>query len=335
MKPLQKNPVMMTQSGDPMRTDDSPATTQRRHSKRIVNGLLLLDKPSGATSNAVLQRVKRMYRASKAGHTGSLDPLASGMLPLCFGHATKLSGFLLSANKEYRVTAAFGSKTDTADADGRVIAQVPVAGIDQDTLLAALDHFRGTIEQIPPMYSALKKDGRRLYELARLGQEVPRAPRRVEIHTLVVEKYDPHHPVLRVCCSKGTYIRTLVEDIAAQAGTLGHVAALRRLSVSPFPEEDLIGFNELDAAAAESVEALDRLLLPADRAIGDWPAVYLDQDQSRRLSQGQSPRDVGSLAPGLVRIYDNNREFLGVGEGMVDGSLAPKRLFVGQPSRDE
>jgi len=316
-----------------MRTDTRPeaAAGRPRQSKRIVNGLLLLDKPSGTTSNGVLQRVKRLYQARKAGHTGSLDPLASGMLPICFGHATKLSGYLLGANKEYRVTAAFGSKTDTADADGRVIAETPVTAIDEDMLLATLEKFRGPIAQIPPMYSALKKDGRRLYELARLGQEVPRVPRRVKIHTLELESYDPQRPVLRVCCSKGTYIRTLVEDIAEAAGTLGHVVVLRRLRVSPFSEKGLIELDQLEAAAAESFEALDRLLLPADRAIDDWPAVHLNQDRSRKLLQGQPVRHDGDSVPGLVRLYDSKKRFLGVGERLMDGRLVPKRLFAGQP----
>jgi tRNA pseudouridine55 synthase len=304
------------------------ASGQRRASNRAVNGLLVLDKPSGPTSNGVLQRVKRMYQARKAGHTGSLDPLASGMLPLCFGSATKLSAYLLGADKEYRVTAAFGSKTDTADADGRIVAESPVKAIDRDTLLAVLGKFRGRIEQIPPMYSALKQDGRRLYELARRGEEVPRAPRRVEIHNLELEIFDPQHPVLRVCCSKGTYIRTLVEEIAAAAGTHGHVAALRRLRVSPFSEEDLIGLDELEVAAADGLEALDRLLLPADRAIGDWPAVYLDQQKSLKWLHGQPLTGFGESDPGLVRVYDSGSGFLGIGAVLADGRLVPKRVFA-------
>ena len=311
------------------------ASGRRGQSKRMVNGLLLLDKPSGSTSNAILQRVKRMYQARKAGHTGSLDPLASGMLPLCFGHATKLSAYLLGADKEYRVTAAFGSKTDTADADGRIIAEASVRAIDRAVLQAALGKFRGQIEQIPPMYSALKKDGRRLYEIARRGEEVVRAPRRVQIHALELEKYDPRYPVLRVRCSKGTYIRTLVEDIAEATGTLGHVAVLRRLSVTPFPEEDMVGLDELEAAAAESLEALDRLLLPADRAIGDWPAVYLDQPQSRKLLHGQPVSSGDEADPGLVRVYDSCGRCLGIGGVLTDGRLLPKRLFFENAETEE
>jgi tRNA pseudouridine55 synthase len=196
--------------------------------------------------------------------------------------------------------------------------------------LAVLNKFHGRIEQIPPMYSALKKDGRRLYELARLGQDVPRAARCVQIHTLELESYDPRYPVLRVRCSKGTYIRTLVEDVATSTGTLGHVVALRRLSVTPFAEEEMIGLDEIERAAAQSLEVLDRLLLPADRALGDWPAVYLDQDQSLRLLQGQQVSSVGKLQPGLVRVYDSHKGFLGVGDLSGDGRLVPKRLFAEQ-----
>jgi tRNA pseudouridine55 synthase len=326
-----------TEFGDhpPVPAKSAAASGRRRQSNRPVNGLLLLDKPPGPTSNGVLQRVKHMYQARKAGHTGSLDPLASGMLPLCFGHATKLSAYLLDADKEYRVTAAFGIKTDTADADGRIIAEAPLKVIDRDALLAVLGRFRGEIQQIPPMYSALKKDGRRLYELARLGQEVPRAPRRVLIHALELEHYDPQYPVLRVCCSKGTYIRTLVEDVAAASGTLGHVAALRRLRVAPFREEALIGLDELEAAAAEGFEALDRRLIPPDRAIADWPAVYLDQDESRKLLHGQPARSAAASDPGLVRVYDCDSRFLGIAEVLTDGRLAPKRLFAEQEGSTE
>ena len=306
---------------------ESPQT--RRHD-RVVNGVLLLDKPTGLTSNRILQQVKRMYRARKAGHTGSLDPLASGMLPLCFGQATKISAYLLDADKEYRVTAAFGAKTDTADADGRIVAESPLKAVEQESLLTVLGTFLGEIEQIPPMYSALKKDGQRLYELARRGQEVPRAPRRVRIHSLELEQYDPQYPVLRVCCSKGTYIRTLVEDIAAACGSYGHVAQLRRLRVTPFSERDLISLDALETAAAAGLEALDQRLLPADCALMEWPAIDLDGRQSRELLHGQPVGDAGgSEQPGMVRVYDRaTRRFLGIGEVLADGHLAPKRLFV-------
>jgi len=196
-----------------------------RRERRSVDGLLLLDKPIGITSNAALQRVKRLFRARKAGHTGSLDPLASGMLPLCFGQGTKVSAYLLDADKTYRVTACFGTQTDTADADGSVIAESQVKTVERAALEQALEKLTGDIEQVPPMYSALKKDGKRLYELARQGIEVERPARPVTIRSLAIEVFDPAAPVIRVECSKGTYVRTLVEDLA---GLLGVAASERR-----------------------------------------------------------------------------------------------------------
>lgn len=296
--------------------------------RRAVNGLLLLDKPVGVTSNQALQRAKRMYRARKAGHTGSLDPLASGMLPLCFGQATKLSAYLLDANKTYRVTARFGARTDTADAEGQVIETSRVTELGRAQLETALERFRGDIMQVPPMYSALKKDGKRLYELARAGQEVERAARPVTIHSLEIDHWDPAEPVLNVRCSKGTYVRTLVEDIAAAAGTLGHVAALRRLAVEPFPETGLVTMNDLEQAAEEGPDALDALLRPLDDAVPDWPEVALNRDQAYYLSQGQPVHAQVAGLTGLVRVYGADRRFLGLGEVTPDGRLAPKRLFT-------
>jgi len=303
-------------------------TGPRRGELRIVNGLLLLDKPIGLTSNAALQRVKRMFKARKAGHTGSLDPLASGMLPLCFGQATKLSAYLLDADKTYRVTAKFGARTDTADADGAVVEESPVTQVERQALDVALEGLRGEILQVPPMYSALKKDGRRLYELAREGRQVEREARPVTIHELEIESWDPQQPVLAVRCSKGTYVRTLVEDIAAAAGTLGHVAALRRLSVGPFPEDGLVSMEELESAAEQGEDALDRHLRPIEEAIADWPAVYLNGEQAYYLLRGQPVHAGVAGECGLVGVYDEARGFLGVGEVLRDGRLAPKRLFV-------
>lgn len=326
---------MATSKSTAARARSRRRTGQRRSDQRDVNGLLLLDKPIGLTSNGALQRVKRLYKARKAGHTGSLDPLASGMLPLCFGQATKLSAYLLDADKTYRVTARFGARTDTADADGSVVEESPVTGVDRGTLEAALDGFRGDILQVPPMYSALKKDGKRLYELAREGQEVERAARPVTIFDLDIEAYDPEEPVLMVRCSKGTYVRTLVEDIAAAAGTLGHVAALRRLTVEPFPEDGLVTMDELEGAAEAGEEDLERLLRPIDEAISAWPAVYLNGDQAHYLLQGHPVHARTDAECGLVRLYDDQRRFVGVGELLRDGRLAPKRLFVGrQPAAD-
>jgi len=313
-------------------TKSSEAPGRARRVQRVVDGLLLLDKPIGVTSNSALQQVKRLFRARKAGHTGSLDPLASGMLPLCFGQATKLSAYLLDADKVYRVTARFGARTDTADADGEVIAESPLKRVERSHLETALERFRGKIMQVPPMYSALKKDGKRLYELAREGLEVERDARPVTIHALEIDTWDPEQPVLTVRCSKGTYIRTLVEDIAAAAGTLGHVEALRRLSVEPFPEAGLVTMDELERMAGQGEAALDGLLRPVDEAVAGWPAVHLNRDQAYYLVRGNPVHARVAGEAGLVRLYDEEHRFLGVGAVAGDGRVAPKRLFVERPA---
>lgn len=299
-----------------------------REPKRHVDGLLLLDKPRGLTSNAALQRVKRLFRARKAGHTGSLDPLADGMLPLCFGQATKVSGYLLNADKSYRVSAIWGTKTDTGDADGAVIETVSKNSLDRDTLEEALTQFRGAIEQIPPMYSALKRDGRRLYQLAREGKEVPRDPRTVNIFELEIDDYDPYSPGFRVRCSKGTYIRTLIEDIAEAAGSVGHVSKLRRVAVYPFQECQMVSLESLEAAAEIGMPDLDAHLMPVDDAIADWPAVHLAEQEAYYLRHGHPVTGERCAEVGLVRLYDQNECFMGIGETLPDGRVAPRRLFV-------
>ncbi|UCG73450.1 MAG: tRNA pseudouridine(55) synthase TruB [Chromatiales bacterium] len=299
-----------------------------RKGRRIVDGLLLLDKPTGITSNAALQRVKRLFNARKAGHTGSLDPLASGLLPICLGQATKLSAFLLDAEKTYVVTARFGARTDTADADGTVVEQSDITAVSDTQLREALASFRGEIEQVPPMYSALKHGGRRLYELARAGQEVGREPRRVVIHELEIESFDPTSPVLRVRCSKGTYVRTLVEDLARACGTLGHVAALRRTGVGPFTADQLVTLDMIEAASAAGQASLDALLRPIDEAIADWPAVELGAHEAFYLRQGHAVTGAGGGLTGRVRLYGEGHRFLGVGEALGDGRVAPRRLLV-------
>ncbi len=300
--------------------------------RRIVNGLVLLDKPQGLTSNAALQRVKRLFRARKAGHTGSLDPLATGMLPICMGHATKISAYLLEADKQYQTTARFGIKTDTADAEGQVIEESRITEVPREVLEAALKQFQGEILQIPPMYSALKQSGKRLYELAREGKEVVREPRKLTIHSLEIERYDPQRPVMMVHCSKGTYIRTLVEDIAAASGTIGHVAQLRRLAVSPFSEAAMVSMETLEQAAEQGEGALDEYLLPVDRAISNWPAVSLGSSESCSLLQGNAVSSSQAPEPGLVRLYGQSERFLGIGEVLADGRVAPRRLFVDRNS---
>lgn len=305
---------------------------RRRARGRPVHGILLLDKPGGVTSNRALQIARRLYDANKAGHTGSLDPAATGMLPVCFGEATKVSGYLLDADKEYLVTAAIGQRTDTADADGEVIETAAVDEVTAAQLDTAVAEFQGVIEQVPPMYSALKKDGRRLYELARKGEEVERQPRQVTIHELEVTVFDPTRPQLRVRCSKGTYIRTLVEDIAAAMGTLAHVAALRRTSVDPFAGRAMVSLDQLESLSADAApgdkSALDALLLPPDSALQAYPELLLAANEAFYLGHGHAVTVPQDTPEGPVRLYDDGGRLLGMGE-VRDGLAAPKRLFPG------
>lgn len=293
--------------------------------KRAVDGVLLLDKPPGMTSNGALQRAKRALRAKKAGHTGSLDPLASGLLPLCFGEATKLSSYLLDADKTYEVGCRFGAATDTGDADGAVIRTADWSVVQQAAVEAAVPRFIGDIQQVPPMYSALKKDGKRLYELARAGTEVERAPRTVTIHDIRVGGWRDERTLdLVVRCSKGTYIRTLVEDIALAAGTLAHVVALRRTAAGPFALADCaVTLEQLEAAAEP-----DTLLLPPDAALAEWPKVVLGDDAAHFIRQGQPVMVPKVASVGLLRLYGPGERFLGVGFVADDGRVAPKRLIA-------
>lgn len=300
---------------------------QQAHAKRDVHGVLVFDKPIGLTSNQALQRVKWLYRARKAGHTGSLDPLASGMLPLCFGEATKFAGFLLDAEKTYRVRARFGVRTDTGDAEGDPVEAGPpeVLAADLERVLA---RFRGVISQTPPMFSALKHAGRRLYELARAGEQVDRQPRQVEIGELVVEEPNPQQPVLRVRCSKGTYIRTLVEDIAMAAGTVGHVIELRRLAVGPFAESALVTAETVERAANDDGKVLDALLLPVDRLLQKWPAVRLSAPEASAIRHGQPINSAAAWPQSLLRLYDASGRLIGLGEALPEGRLVPRRLVA-------
>jgi tRNA pseudouridine55 synthase len=299
-----------------------------RAPKRDVDGVLLLDKPSGWTSNFALQRVKRLYGARKAGHTGSLDPLASGMLPICLGEATKISAFLLDADKRYRVTSRLGIKTDTGDADGRVVASSPAPRLDSDVLVGVLAEFHGEIVQVPPMHSALKHEGRRLYELARAGVEVERAPRRVRIHSIDLIGIDGADLTLDLHCSKGTYVRTLIEDVAARLGSHGHVTALRRLAVGPYAGEPMVTIAELEDLAEQGTDALDARLLPMDSAAIQWPSVDLGPDCAYYLRNGQAVRVPRAPTDGWVRLYAPGGSFLGMGCITEDGRVAPKRLVA-------
>ena len=305
-------------------------SAQPKRQYRDVTGILLLDKPTGMTSNRALQQARRIFQARKGGHTGSLDPLASGMLPLCFGQATKVSSWLLDSDKGYEVQIRLGEQTDTADADGLIIAQADQLTVTKGALTAALAGFRGEIDQIPPMYSALKKDGKRLYELARQGQVVERESRGVTIFELELTAYDPMQPCFFVRCSKGTYIRTLMEDVAAAAGTLAHVTSLRRTHVDPFNDYPMVSMSELEAAEADP-SGLDALLIKPDIALKHFAEVRLTTSEAFYLRHGHEVGHAPAGVTGLVRVYDDAGDFLGVGDVQPDGAIAPKRLFVGAP----
>ena len=276
------------------------------------------------SSNAALQQVKRLYAAQKAGHTGALDPLATGLLPVCLGQATKLSGYLLDADKRYRVRAAVGACTTTGDAEGTVTRRSDAAALTRARLEAALPAFTGAIRQRPPMYSALKRDGTPLYELARAGIEVERAERPVRIEELRLTAFSPGSFELDVRCSKGTYVRTLVEDLAAAAGQCAHVADLRRLEAGPFREADMVSPERLEQAAAQGPGALDALLLPPLAGVATWPRVAVDVDRAGRLAQGQAV-NAPAGTPGLVAVTGPGGTLLGVAERGADGRLAPRR----------
>jgi tRNA pseudouridine55 synthase len=308
---------------------------RRRPKGRNVSGILLLDKPSGISSNHALQRVKRLYQAAKAGHTGSLDPLATGLLPLCLGYTTKFSAFLLDADKRYRVRIQLGVSTTTADAEGEVVAERSIDAVTETLLRQVLGRFVGEIDQLPPMHSAVKHQGQRLYKLAREGKEVERTPRRISIYALDLLAYEPPEIELDVHCSKGTYVRTLAEDLGNALGCGGHVSALRRNGVGPYVEgeTDFVSLGSIEQIADQYAEdpaarnaALDALLLPLDSVLGHCPAVKLSADAAFYLAQGQSVMVPRAPTQGMVRLYDVSDHFLGIGEILDDGKVQPKRL---------
>ena len=284
-------------------------------------GILLLDKPPGWSSNAALQRVRNLLGRPKAGHTGSLDPLATGMLPICIGEATKIAGSLLAGSKAYTVEMRLGERTDTGDATGQIVEHCAVPALDSALIAAALQTQRGPQQQIPPMYSALKRAGKPLYKLARAGLSVERAPRSTEIFVLELLDFTPDTLRLRVECSKGTYVRTLVEQLGMQLGSCAHVIALRRDFVAPFRGEPMYSLEQLQALAGPPV------LLDADRAVAHLPAVCLSLAQTRAMSFGQAIVAAGVPA-GQLRLYGASGRFLGLGLGAVDGAVRPLRLFT-------
>ena len=295
---------------------------------RAVNGILVLDKPVGMGSNETLQQVKRLYRARKAGHTGSLDRLASGVLPICFGEATKLSGYLLNADKHYVATFQLGVTTSTGDAEGAVVSQRPVPAFTASAIERAAAGFRGRIEQIPPMHSALKHKGKRLYQLAHAGIVVERQPREVTIHRFDVVRTEAEQVEVEVVCSKGTYIRTLAEDFGEALGCGANVKALRRVGAGPFTAGDMLELSTLESLFEQGPRALDDLLRPMESAVSQWPSVELSEGMAFYLCKGQPVLVPHAPTEGWVRIHAERAGFIGVGEVLDDGRIAPRRLFV-------
>lgn len=300
----------------------------RRGKGRDINGILLLDKVTGISSNTALQQIKRLFRANKAGHTGSLDPLASGLLPICLGEATKMSQFLLDADKRYFVEATLGVTTTTGDAEGDIVSTEPVRAYAKDEILRVLQRFLGESDQIPPMHSAIKKDGVPLYKLAHQGIEIEREARKITIHSLELIDYNNDLLHLDVACSKGTYIRTLVEDIGKALGCGAHVSGLRRLKVGAFDIKNAVTLSELEGTLADSgLDAIDGRLLPVEAALESWPQVSLSADAAFYLRQGQPVLVPKAPTRGWVRLFYNTDQFLGVGEIIDDGRVAPRRLL--------
>ncbi len=300
--------------------------SRRRNKGRPLSGLLLLDKPTGESSNRSLQKVKRIFNAAKAGHTGTLDPLATGLLVICFGRATKISDYLLVADKKYEEVLKLGVTTDSGDADGEIIEQRSTADITKEQILQGIKKLTGCIKQIPPMYSALKHQGSRLYELARKGIEVEREPREVEIHSYDFVEQRQDLVTLRVHCSKGTYVRTLVEDLGKFLGCGAHVVQLRRTSLGPFVDMRMYTIEELEQRAGQSLSNLDEVLLPTDQALMAWPAISIEDELMTDIRNGHAIQVPGQPMSGMVRIYDAEQQFYGIGSIRDDGLLAPKCL---------
>ena len=289
----------------------------------MPSGILLLDKPHGLSSNAALQRVRTLFAREKAGHVGSLDPLATGMLPICLGEATKVAGEVLAGRKCYRFTVTLGARTTTGDAEGRVIEQAPIPALERAHIETVLARFLGPGQQVPPMYSAIKRAGQPLYRLARAGVTVERPPRAIELAQLRLIELAPETLELVVLCSKGTYVRVLAEDIAAALDTLGHVSLLRREYVEPFEAEAMWTLESLAEMHARGQEPA---LLPIDRPLGHLPAVHLDAEQARRVCLGQAIRVADAPRATRVRLYERE-DFFGIGETDAAGTVHPRRLL--------
>jgi tRNA pseudouridine55 synthase len=297
---------------------------QYRRPKKNISGVLLLDKPLGYSSNQALQKIKILYQAAKAGHTGTLDPLATGLLPLCFGEATKFAHFLTDADKVYVATVKLGITTNTGDAEGEVLSTKAV-NVNKSQYEAACKQFVGEISQIPPMYSALKHEGKAMYEYARAGVEIERAARLITIHSIELNAFEQDVATITVKCSKGTYIRTLAEDIGNSLGCGAHLIGLRRTATANYNIAQAITLEQFEAL---SPEQRTLLLLPADSAVQYLPALTLDADSTFYLQQGQAVWRSGLIPQGLIRLYSEQQQFLGLGEQQSDGKITPKRLIV-------
>lgn len=296
---------------------------QFKRQKKNINGILLLDKPLGFSSNQALQKIKWLLKAAKAGHTGTLDPLATGLLPLCFGEATKFAHYLTDADKTYVATIKLGITTSTGDAEGAVLKTQPV-NVNQADFVKASQQFIGEISQVPPMYSALKFEGKALYEYARAGVEIERQPRLVTIRSIKIHSFSGDVAVITVMCSKGTYIRTLAEDIGKQLGCGAHLIGLRRIATANYDISQAITIEQFEAMSDEQRLAV---LAPADSAVLHLPAITLDDDSVFYLLQGQAVWRSGAIPAGLLRLYSEQQVFLGLGELQSDGKIAPKRLI--------
>lgn len=294
---------------------------------RDIHGVFLLDKSQGVSSNDIMQKVKRLFNANKAGHTGALDPLATGMLPICLGEATKFSQFLLDSDKRYRVIAKLGERTDTSDADGQLV-QTRDVNVNESHILTALDAFRGDILQVPTMFSALKHNGKPLYEYARAGITVEREARPITIFELLFVEYQAPYLTLEVHCSKGTYIRTLVDDLGEALGCGAHVTMLRRLAVADYPVEQMMTLEDLqNLAENQPLEVLDKLLLPMDSAVSRLAKLNLTEAQTKAVGFGQRVKFENSENRyGQVRLFSHDLQFLGVAEIREDNVIRPSRM---------
>lgn len=299
----------------------------RNVTRRDIHGILLLDKPKGISSNAALQMAKRLFKAKKAGHTGSLDPIASGLLPICFGEATKFSRFLLEADKHYQTTALLGIRTDTGDTEGNMVNERAIPDLNTDDLENVLDRFRGKISQVPSMFSAIKHQGQPLYKLARQGITIDREARDIVIKDLILLELKGNILCLEIRATKGTYVRTLVEDIGEALGCGAHVVELRRLGSGPYTADQMISFEILEHILEhEGTEKLDSYLLPVNNAVAFMPDLLLSDATSYYLRQGQPVQVPYAPSAGWVRLTLSDGRFLGVGEIMEDGRVAPRRL---------